>query len=84
MESNWCFPNKTKTLNEEQKNNRDKEKRLREKENETATSRLNIEQRNEENDKVESNWCFQKTLKNEEHKNKEKRLTEKEIWMTFY
>ena len=48
MESNWCFPNKRKTLNEEQKidkNNKAKEKRLREKENEIVSSRLNEEQK---------------------------------------
>ena len=84
MESNWCFPNIRKALNEEQKsdkNNKTKEKRLREKENETASSRLNEKQKNDENDKVESNWYFPKkwkTLINEEQKTKEKRLSEKE------
>ena len=66
MESNWCFPNKTKTLNEKQKidnNNKAKEKRLREKENETVISIINEEPKNDENDKVESNWCFTKRKK---------------------
>ena len=48
METNWCFPNKKKTLNEEQKidaNNKTKENILREKEKETASSRLNEEQK---------------------------------------
>ena len=58
MESNWCFPNKRKTLNEEQKidkNNKAKEKRLRVKENEIASSRLNEEQKNDEYNKVKEN-----------------------------
>ena len=38
--------------------------RLREKENEAATSRLNKEQKNDENDKEESNWCFPNKKKN--------------------
>ena len=87
MESNWCFPNTTKTLNEEtkiDKNNKAKENRLNVKENETASSRLNEEQKNDENNKVESNWCFpnkRKTLYEEQkidknNKAKEKRLRE--------
>ena len=62
-------------------NNKAKEKRLREKEKETASSRINEEPKNDENDKVESNWCFpkrKKTLIIEEQKTKEKRLSEKE------
>ena len=43
-------------------NNKAKEKRL-EKENETASSRINEKPKNDENDKVESNWCFPKRKK---------------------
>ena len=86
MESNWCFPNKRKTLNEEQKidnDNKVKEKILREKE---ISSRLNEEQKDDGKNNVESNWFFpikRKTLINEQekidknNKAKEKRLREK-------
>ena len=71
MESNWCFPNKRKILNEEQKNDKNDKTKLREKENETASSRLNEEQKNDENNSVESNWCFpnKRKILNEEQKN---------------
>ena len=42
MEYNWCFPNKRKTLNEEQKTDKNNK---REKEIEIASSRLNDKQK---------------------------------------
>ena len=56
-----CFPKKRKTLNEEQKidkNNKAEEIRLREKEKEIVSSRLNEKPKNEENNNVEIYWCF--------------------------
>ena len=89
MESNWCFPNKRKISYEEQKtdkNIRVEEIRLREKENETASSRLNEKPKNEENNNVESNWCFpqkKKALINKEQKidktNKAEQIIDKNI-----